>query len=189
MTSNEKDDLPAPTRMEIVYSGTVIDKFIIDRAALGLEPESIRDEYCALFQYSPTTLTLEFIKGKIKEHEQAIQTREKMFIEMFSSSNFMTRLENLQREVNEVKTQALEKRDLRTYALLTGQLIKALELFMKSVDHFKEAEQKHLTLIQQNNYFVFEDLQKHGLIDIKNESELKRIFGGKVEPDESIQDG
>jgi hypothetical protein len=162
----------------IVYTGRALDEFIIDRAALGFDTDSIISEYKSLHGTIPLGFDKDFILQKMKEHEAAIRKRELQLIQLYSNSNLLARLDTLQSELERVKGEALERNDLRTYALLASQLLKSLELFAKSVKHFQDEEKEVRTqLSQQNNYYLFVDLQKHGLIDIKNVEELKKIVG------------
>ena len=160
-----------------IYRGTALQQFIIDRAALGLDADSIRAEFEALHKMVPAGFDKEFINNAIKVSAPQIAQRETQLVELYSSTNLLSRLNALHDELVRVKAMALEDNDLRTYALLASQLLKSLELFQKSVTQFKEREESRLTLIQNNNYYIFEDLKKHGFIEITNPDGLKKLVG------------
>lgn len=158
----------------IIYRGDNFRKFLIDRYAMGFDYDMIAKEFEELHGITISTkdvgTILEKADGEIKAREQEIN-------EIYSSTNLFAQLDGIRRELNKVRERALDRDDLRSYAQLTNSSLKAVELLLKAVDGFRKREEQKVLLVQQNNYYAIELLEKDGIIKIVDTSKLKRLMG------------
>lgn len=158
-----------------LYSGSVIRRFVIDRVALGIGDENLCAEYEALFGVVLSSEDLEGIKASGNFVEELASRKEEL-LEFVTSSSFVSRLCALDAEIQSVREEARNSKDLKTYVKLVDSSLKSLDLFMKTVKSFERREAPETVIIQQNNFYVLEELARDGLIELKDPSKLKRLF-------------
>lgn len=172
----------------VLYSGSVIHRFVCDRIALGLSDDELCAEFNALFGVPLSPGDVDRLRGD-SEFNVQLQLRRNELSEFVRSSSFLERLVSLDLEIKEARETALTKKDIRTYVRLIDSALKSLELFLKTIKSFerKDAPQ-NVVVLQQNNFLALSELERDGLISIHDRSSLKRLFNVSDDSKEAALD-
>jgi hypothetical protein len=161
-----------------LYKGKAFKQFLIDRCAMGFQPEQICQEFESQMGLPITESEINTI---LKGCEPEIREREEELINELRSQNVIGALLSIKRELAEVASLAKADKDYKTFSQLANSSMKSLEVIISMTEKFRQHENsKKLTAIQ-NNYYAIEVLVKDGLIEVKDEKKLKEIMGAVEE--------
>lgn len=160
-----------------------MSEFLIDRFAMGLDFEYIAAEFEALYGLPLTKDDADKILEQTANYEDRIKQRELEIREYFSSRNFLLQLSyfnNIVRQRLDEAVASNRSKDIISYLTL---LAKSIDTFHRALDSFKKKEEQKIELIQQNNYYIFEEMQKDGIITILDKKKAKRMLGAPEDDD------
>lgn len=156
-----------------LYTGTIYEDYLVDRAALGLPLNLIVEDFTTNVGVNITENdVVEILVGK----EERIKQREKELAEEFKSTTVLSRLEKIYKKLNE----EIELSDLdpKTLAILTREARGFLDSIAKVTGQVKEGDVTidNLTIVKQN-LEAFDELSELGVISIKDKEKLKKLLG------------
>lgn len=158
----------------MLYKGSVLKKYLIDRYAMGISDEAIKAEFLAS---QGEELKDEDIRAIMKDCEPEVRAREEELIRELSSSNFLISLNQVRQQLMEVRELALEKKDFKSYAQLSNSLLKSIDSLIGVSESFKLRNADSQRITTQNNYLVLTVLEKDGLISIPNREKFLKALG------------
>lgn len=162
-----------------MYRGKAFKQFLIDRYAMGFEPDAIRQEFEALMGLPVSEAEVFTI---LKGCDSEIRAREEELLNELRSKNVVSALLAIKEELAEVAQLAKAEKDYKTFAQLANSSMKSLEVLISMTEKFKNKEEGKKLVAVQNNYYAIEVLEKDGLIKVVEPAKLRQILGV---PDES----
>jgi len=158
-----------------IYQGKAYKQFLVDRYAMGFDPVAIAQEFEKTMGVPITEQEIEQI---LKGCENEIRAREDELYKELKSQNVISALLSIRDELGEVASLAKAEKDYKTFAQLSNSSMKSIEVIISMTEKFRDREKtKHISAVQ-NNYYAIEVLVKDGLIEVKDEEKLKKIFAG-----------
>jgi len=167
----------------MLYKGSILKKFVIDRLAMGYSEKSIMEMFESNYNEKLSIQNIEHISEKYKDE---IIDRKKELLENLekNSVSVEARLESLYLEIKEVLDELKENKQWKQYSSVLNGLLKNVELLAKSLGKLKrmQSPESKLTL-QKNNYNAILLLAEDGILSVKDRKKLKKLLG--LEDDEN----
>lgn len=170
----------------MLYRGSAIRRFLIDRLAMGIPMDTIRDEFQATQGVSVTESDIDSIVGGA---EDEIKAREAELLEELSSSNFISSLYTIKDELNEARQLAKDDGDLKSYAQLTNTLLKSVDSLIQFSNNMRNKKVVEKKTLVQNNLLVINVLEKEGILKIIDKPKLETLIGTAHKEEESAGSG
>lgn len=159
-----------------IYRGTAFKKYLIDRYAMGFDPERIAEEFERDQKIPISQKEVESLLGGC---EKEIIEREQELLKELTSKNLFSALSTIKEQLDDVRELVKSDGDYKTYAQLTNSSIKSLEVIMQSTENFKKRQETARLVAVQNNYYAIQILEKDGLIKVVDEPRLREILGAE----------
>ena len=156
-----------------LYKGKVFKQFLVDRYAMGFDFKAISEEFERLMGLHVSEAEIE----KILEGSDAdVKLREEELLQELLSQNTFSSLYNIKSQLDEVRQQAKDARDFKTYAQLTNTAIHNVEVLIGMTEKFKERQGQQKAIGTQNNILVLQYLEKDGALKIIDVDKVKRLL-------------
>lgn len=169
----------------MLYRGTVMKKFIIDRLAMGYSVQAICEMFEELYG---DKITYDFVKEIEEKSKVEIAKREKELLEELSKNSMSIegRLEGLYSEVKDVLDELKMNKQWKQYSAVLNGLLRNIELLAKSLGKLRNnGDRESKILIQKNNYQAILLMAEDGILSVKDKKKLKRLLG--IEGDDEVE--
>lgn len=157
-----------------LYRGSAFKQFLIDRTAMGFDFEYIASEFETLYGLG---LTRDEYDKTLKNCDDQIRQREDELKKEITKTSIYQQLISIREELEKAQDIALANDDLKSFSSLVNSKLKSLEVLIKAIDTTRKKENTNVLILQQNNYLALSQLEKDGIIEIKNPNIAKELFG------------
>jgi len=161
-----------------MYKGTTFKDFLIDRYAMGFNNQAIREEF---LQTQGLPITDEEMEKILEGCEPAIRARESELLKELMSKNVFTALYEIKTQLDEVRQEARDAGDFKTYAQLTNSAMESIKSLIATTEKFKQKAAADSQIHTQNNILVINVLEEEGALKILDKEKLVKLIGEKVD--------
>ena len=163
-----------------LYTGKAFKEFLIDRYAMGFDYRTISEEFEKAMGLHVTEEEIEKI---LTGCETEIKLREEVLLQELLSKNTFSSLYEIKQQLDEVRKQARDAKDFKTYAQLTNSAIKSVEVLIGMTERFKAKQSEQKSIGTQNNILVLQLLEKEGALKVIDIDKVKKL----LEPAEEVK--
>lgn len=156
---------------------SMISIFIIDRLACGSSFELIRNEYKKYFKED---LSKEVFDKYCSKYAAEVNTRREEIKDLIYRSGTYSKLIDISDTLFNLIKQGGEPKEVSTLAA-------TLRGYLETMNNLGNKSDRP-QIQQQNNYLIFQDLEREKVIEIKNSNRLRYLVDGVVAKDSDSEE-